>query len=78
MKRILLLLALLGLSSTAYAYGSVQLVTCTFNNKTIVYTNDVISDVEYFDYGIKISLKDGTVIRYGNAVPCEYKKAQTR
>lgn len=78
MKRIFLLAALLGFSTTAFAYGSVQVVTCTFNNKTIVYTNEVISDVEYFDYGIKISLKDGAVIRYGNSVPCEYKKAITR
>lgn len=77
MKRILLLVALLGFASTASA-GTLFQVTCTFNDKAIVYTNDVISDVTYYDYGIRIDLKDGTIIRYGQAVPCEYKKAYTK
>lgn len=77
MKRILLLAALLGFASTASAREVFQ-VTCTFNDKVIVYQNDVISDVTYYEYGIRIDLKDGTIIRYGQAVPCEYKKAYTK
>lgn len=77
MKRILLLTALLGFASTASAREIYQ-VTCTFNDKVIVYTNDMVSDVGYYDYGIRIDLKDGSIIRYGQAVPCEYKKAFTK
>lgn len=60
------------LCSTVQAKELFQ-VTCIFNGETKVYSTDV-DDVTYYDYGIRIDLKDGTIIRYGQNVPCEYKK----
>lgn len=76
MKRIILLVALLMLSSTVSS-KTLYFVTCIFNGAEKVYSADV-DDVNYFDYGLRIDMKDGTIIRYALSVPCEYKKVTTR